>query len=446
MNGESTLNPKYRWSIVERSLGSNYDATLTGTGNVTRYLQNNGSFEYIGQDITRNKSDKWEGKAQLQYPDGNVGNKYRYGGSGSDAYQLFTNGFDTLGKYIVPLGASDSTFGRTNSSGYADGQFTGKTAGYVDASYTVSFTQKANLIGTWMGETMRFASASAICPENVFFPITSPASKPFLAIQSYYQTAPNSGVVPSTPSIIYDGSLNSRADGDIFHFRVAVRSFNGSTTSEGNAGANVNVMLGFTSRIGSTFEDGFTHSSNTPKISFNLSLTNYDSYGVLFNGNATKTTYTNDTAWIDVDVTLDYTNSTYVVYQDGVQVSTASFTGTAAEMYGYQITAYPDDNKDNSVITLMLDRVALYRPLTNHPAGTQLAPIKDLKISSIVNGVSNCKLNIQDDADNNSGNIGFAADDYDYTLTPIFDGTIASDWNILVVSAGGDVGKIDWRM
>ena len=441
MNGEATLNPKYRWSIVERSLGTNYDATLTGTGNVTRYLQNNGSFEYIGQDVTRNKSDKWEGKAQLQYPDGNVGNKYRYGGSGSDAYQLFTNGFDTLGKYIVPLGASDSTFGRTNSSGYADGQFTAKTAGYVDASYTVSFTQKANLIGTWMGETMRFASASAICPENVFFPITSPASKPFLAIQSYYQTAPSSGVVPTTPSIIYDGSLNSRADGDIFHFRVAVRSFNGSTTSEGNAGANVNVMLGFTSRIGSTFEDGFTHSSNTPKISFNLSLGSYDSYGVLFNGNTTKTSYTNDTAWIDVDVTLDYTNSTYVVYQDGVQVSTASFTATAAEMYGYQITAYPDDNKDNSVITLMLDRVALYRPLTNHPAGTQLAPIKDFKISSIVNGVSNCKLNIQDDADNNSGNIGFAADDYDYTLTPIFDSTITSDWNLLVFAAGG----YDWE-
>lgn len=440
MNGEATLNPKYRWSIIERSLVTNYDSTLVGTNNTTRYLQNNGSFEYIGQDVIRNKSDKWEGKAQLQYPDGNVGNKYRYGGSGSDAYQLFTNGYDTLGKYIIPLGASDSTFGRTNSIGYGDGNFTSKNAGYVDATYTVAFTQKANLIGTWMGETMRFDNASHICPENVFFPVTSPASKPFLAIQSYYQTAPNSGVVPSTASIIYDGSLNSRADGDIFHLRVAVRSFNGSTTSEGNAGANVNVMLGFTSRVGDTYEDGFTHSSNTPAISFNLSLNNYDSYGALYNGNATKTTYTNDTAWIDVDVTLDYTNGAYVVYQDGAQVSSGSFTGTAANMYGYQITAYPDDNKDNSVITLMLDRVALYRPLTNHPSGIQLAPVNDLKITSVVNGISSCKLSISDDADNDDGDIGFSANDYDYTLTPIFDSSITSDWYLLVFGASG----YDW--
>ena len=447
MNGEATLNPRYRWSIVERSLGTNYDAALTGTNNTYKYLQNNGAFEWIGQDIIRQKYDRWEGKAQLQYPDGNVGNKYRYGGSGNDAYQLFTNGFDTLGTYIVPLGSSDCTFGRTTANEYTDTLYESKTAGYVDASYAVSFTQKANLIGTWMGETMDFTDADEVCPQNIFFPVTSPANKPFLAIQSYYQTAPTSGSVPSIPSIIYDGSLNSRADGDIFHFRVAVRSFNGSTSSNGNAGANVNVKLGFTSRIGTIYEDGFTHSSNTPAINFNLSLTNYDSYGSLYNGNATKTSYTNDTAWIDVDVTLDYTNSTYVVYQDGVQVSTASFTGTAANMYGYQITAYPDDNKDNSVITLLLDRVALYRPLTNHPAGLQLAPVKDLKVSSVVNGISQCKINISDDADINvNGTIGFNSNEYDYTLTPIFDGSITSDWFLLVFAEGGNNWVRDSRI
>ena len=118
MNGEATLSPRYRWSYVERAKANNYDSTLTGTGDVTQRLSNTGSFNWLGCDVIRQSPSNWEGKAQLQYPDGHIGNKYRYNNAAGASYLLLVNGHDTLGRYIIPLGENDATFGRTLNKNY----------------------------------------------------------------------------------------------------------------------------------------------------------------------------------------------------------------------------------------------------------------------------------------------------------------------------------------
>jgi hypothetical protein len=111
MNGEAILNPRYRWSNNEINKSNGYNTALIGSSDETKELSNNGTFEWLSLDTTRQKASEYEGRAQLQYPDGNVGNKWRFDASGSDAYLLFSNGHDSLGKYIIPLGDDDSTFG-----------------------------------------------------------------------------------------------------------------------------------------------------------------------------------------------------------------------------------------------------------------------------------------------------------------------------------------------
>jgi hypothetical protein len=118
MNGEAILNPRYRWSNNEINKNNGYNTALIGSSDETKELSNRGTFEWLSLDTTRQKASEYEGRAQLQYPDGNVGNKWRFDASGSDAYLLFSNGHDSLGKYIIPLGDDDSTFGRATMNNY----------------------------------------------------------------------------------------------------------------------------------------------------------------------------------------------------------------------------------------------------------------------------------------------------------------------------------------
>ena len=73
MNGEATLNPRYRFSIADRNnMGSTH---VQNVDNTNRYLSNDGIFEWLSYDESRQKAEKWEGRAQLQYPDGHVANR-----------------------------------------------------------------------------------------------------------------------------------------------------------------------------------------------------------------------------------------------------------------------------------------------------------------------------------------------------------------------------------
>ena len=162
MNGEATLNPRYRWAQPDRDhTGGNEYAP-----DAQKLLKNDGVFEFISHDDTRQSNDEWEGRAQLQYPDGHVANRYRFGGASGDGYLKFVNGYDTLGSYVVPTGTNDATFGRATMQGYDNASYgTTFDAGTKDTSGT--FVQRAHLAGVWMGEGLQ-ESTSTTEPARLF--------------------------------------------------------------------------------------------------------------------------------------------------------------------------------------------------------------------------------------------------------------------------------------
>ena len=170
LNGEATLNPRYRWSYYDRTTVSGYpnaDEPYMFSLATNRLLHNKGAFEWLSFDTIRNRPNKQQGRSQLQYPDGHTNtNKFRthpFSGGGDDAYQMFSNGHDTLGRYIVPTGDIDSTFGRRDMQGYGS-TYTSKTDGknsWVKDSEMggsnhgvddgITMVRRAHLAGKWMG-------------------------------------------------------------------------------------------------------------------------------------------------------------------------------------------------------------------------------------------------------------------------------------------------------
>ncbi len=68
MNGEAFINPRFRFSIEERL----QDSAKQVASSSNQYLQNDGIFEWLSLDDTRLNFSHWEGRAQLQYPDGHI--------------------------------------------------------------------------------------------------------------------------------------------------------------------------------------------------------------------------------------------------------------------------------------------------------------------------------------------------------------------------------------
>ena len=221
MNGEATLNPRYRWAYPDRDHtgGSEY------APDAQKLLKNDGIFEFISHDDTRQSNDEWEGRAQLQYPDGHIANRYRFGGSGTVGYQRFVNGYDTIGSYLVPTGSNDATFGRSAMNGYTSSLYQDSSGSQSNAGVsdtTGDFVQRAHLAGVWMGEQLLETASDT--PNTLFAEVTSPAKKPFLVIQSSRWDKDDE---IHKPALIYDGPLNTRLDGDTFTTRVAVRTMTG---------------------------------------------------------------------------------------------------------------------------------------------------------------------------------------------------------------------------
>lgn len=459
MNGEATLNPRYRFSIADRNrLGSYGSNFLSTTSN--QYLSNKGLFEWLSYDSSRQKPEKWEGRAQLQYPDGHVANRYKFNAVSSEDYLLFTNGYDTLGKYYVGTGDNDSTLGRTamksfyNSGGTTN--YVDKVAGEIVASG--DFMQRAHLVGTWMGETLGESGtwdATSTTPQNLFAPVTSPSGQPFLAIQTY-RSAYNSS--SGKPTLIYRGSLNSKLDGDTFTARIAARAFNGATANNGKIDLNLLFELGFESTDfpTSSISSGF---SNNPAISKTIDLDSgstieYDALGFEYIGNDTAQNVINDNTWIDFDFVMDYTAQTYDVYINGEKkVTGAAFdeTRTAENMYGFQLTLLPKSGSSTST-TLMVDRVGLVRYLTDaEDYASYETPIQSLKITYPVNGFSSASLEINDMPSYESGgtdnlNLGMRKQDYLLNLKSIFSSSTPVDWSLLVFAgANARIDRPVWR-
>lgn len=461
MNGEATLNPRYRWAEPDRDqTGSNLYASSSNN-----FLQNDGIFEYISYDDTRQSSSEWEGRAQLQYPDGHVANRYRFAGSGSLGYHKFVNGHDTLGTYLVPTGRNDATFGRADMNGYTSGLFEDGTGNQSNAGVTDTtgnFVQRAHLAGVWMGE--QFLETSSNTPNTLFAEVHSPAKKPFLVVQSSRWGKTDNA---AKPALIYDGPINTRLDGDIFTTRVAMRTMSGKGGTDWTK-VGLQIEVGFPQPTSALTDTGF---SGTPAIDQIIPLNytaggisglTYDTKGELYNSSGVLQSYTNDDAWLDIDLVFNYSDNNYDVYVNGTlkasniamtdagKDGTADSATTAANLYGYQITVVNGESGDEEgyVSYLMVDRAGLVRYLTNNVTGdTDDAPITSLKMNRSVNGISSCTVKVSDIPDLHSDNVrGSVAANYAHNLKDLFVATTALDWNLLIF--GDTDNRIDrplWR-
>ena len=469
LNGEATLNPRYRWCILDRIRNNSTLPSASFFSSATdKLLHNKGLYEWISLDLTRNSPSTQQGRSQLEYPDGFTNaNRFRTnpqstsGIYGNDAYQLFCNGNDTSTRYIVPTGTIDGSFARNTMVGYGDSTtIANKTAGKNNITDThITLARRAHLAGHWMGETINTGSSDTSA-RDIFHTVESLSGQPFLCVQTFNKTGSNT--TPTEPSLIFDGSLNSRDTGDWLHFRLAVRSFNGTNTNNGKIIPKVTIKAGFSGTIAPTslssndlfganthFEEGLT---GTPAISFDVDLTGYNTHPLLYSMSRVKQTNipTKDNMWIDVDVHIDYTSGAqkFKVYQDGVLKSTNPFasgvTRTASAMYGWEIYTHSPSGSDDAVTTLMLDRAALFRPLTDMPSGEELNPLHSLSINTVNNGMSNCSIELNDEAQYSSPNqVGFSSDKYNHELHSLFSGVGLKEWKVIVFAGAGQTGNKD---
>ena len=472
LNGEARLNPRYRFSIIDRISDNSVVPSAYNFANSTyKLLHNKGMFEWLGYDAIRNYSSTEQGRATLEYPDGNTNaNKFRTnpanisGAYGADAFQMFCNGHDSSGYYVIPTGRADASFARSAMKGYNhNATFEAKEAGLHSITATnILRVSRAHLAGRWVGETIDFTSgANNTAPENIFAEVKSPSGQPFLCVQQYGKTGHDSTLY-SDPTIFYNGNLNSRDTGDYLSFRICVRSFNGTTSNDGKVVPKVYIKAGFPKTNGgietTTLSSGDAYGANThyeqgltgtPAIAFNLDLTGYDTHPMLYSSNTTKQTHTTDSMWIDVDIHLDYTSSpkVYKVYQDGVLKSTNNFytDREAIEMYGWEIYTRSPAGNDNTTTTIMLDRAALYRPLTDDPSGKELNPMQSLDFSMPNNGISTARLQFEDEPILNEADsqVGFIPTNYDFQMTDIFSGPLYQEWYLLIFAGAGETGRKD---
>lgn len=474
LNGEATLNPRFRWSFYDRQTSlSAYGIASASTqpyafvSDTKRFLHNKGNYEWLSYDSNRNYSAKRMGRSQLQYPDGHSNtNSFRTfprtnaHPQPGDAFQLFCNGHNTLGRYVVPTGDLDSSFGRQDMTGYADNTtykagnsgknswvrlstMTGTGSNINGNTSTLKMVRRAHLAGKWMGETLLFtdASISNDQPKNIFATLESPSGMPFLCVQQYEREGANS--TPALPTMYYDGTLNSRDTHDILTFRMAIRSFNGA----GKITPKVTIKAGYTSSpTTGNFENGLV---GTPVISFDLDITGYDTLPYLYENSTTASSYNNDDSWLDVDVHLNYDTQKYDVYKDGNKIlSEVAFNGSnikAEDMYGWQIYMHALSGSNNVSSTLMLDRVSLCRPLTDDPTERELPSLKEMSYQSTINGYSSITLQLEDDANDydSISNYGFSTSDYAHNFTSVFSGNKLSDWGIVLFAGGGKTGRVD---
>ena len=95
MNGEATLNPRYRWSVRDRANNSEFSSSSN------YLLLNDGIARWATTDTNRlSKGLLWEGRSQLQFPSGwTHPNRLRYDkaatASSENTYITFSSSGDT---------------------------------------------------------------------------------------------------------------------------------------------------------------------------------------------------------------------------------------------------------------------------------------------------------------------------------------------------------------
>tara|TARA_R110000851_G_scaffold15499_1_gene51172 strand:+ start:9038 stop:15859 length:6822 start_codon:yes stop_codon:yes gene_type:complete len=460
LNGEATLNPRYRWSVRDRANNSEFS-------NSSNYLaSNDGIFRWATLDSNRlGRGEKWAGRAQNQYPSTLVNaNRLRYAkpqnNNSDDSYMLMTSSYDSANRYYIPSGDTDASFGRSTKYEWNGRNWFKMQSGKSTATVP-HFMQYAHLTGCWMGERIQpnayngttgaAVSAHEQNPEVIFKPIKSNAGKPFLCVTTYQAVSgdnqlnnvTNSGAY--RPVIASSSNLNSKSDNDYFTIRMcsqAMLGFAGTVNElalQSSTPITYELKVGFptSTTFGTTGSGGGTAAifwTFTPTTGAGLSG-NENIYHVDWLAN--QEVGDTEDPWYDLEFKLDYTNNKFKVYHEGIEVTAtntsagsyssgytmANNTDTSAafkatELTGWEMFVKPTSTAGNSVVVAtMIDRWALMRPLTDYDA--DMSPVSSWSCSAMTNGISNAGITILDD-------------ETEQNLTPWFLSDDITDWKLLM--------------
>ena len=194
------------------------------------FNHNLGIHEWLTYDANRRQAGEYEGTAQLQFPDSHTNaNRQKYdGGTGIlgeaytttdpvEGYLLFGYAHNSVSRYYAAIGNNDSTFGRapSYSPNYnASSDALEPEAGIPTGVSAPTTSVNTHLAGVYSGEVLYNDVLTNGTPKAFLHPIQSPSGKPFLVTEVYHTPA------TYTPVLSFDGSLNSKGDGDVFTIRI----------------------------------------------------------------------------------------------------------------------------------------------------------------------------------------------------------------------------------
>lgn len=428
LNGWAVLNTRYTYAWCERGDGASGRFNNAAIATADQYNHNAGIHEWLTYDQNRRNAGKYEGMAQLQYPDSltNANRQKFDGGTGllgeayktadaKEAYLLFSYAHNTGSRYYAAVGTNDSSYGRaTSKTPDYDGGSTNTLdalAGIPTGVATPTTVVRTHLAGVYSGEVLYNNAYTDSNPKAMLYPIQSPAGKPFLVSEVYTVTTSD-----YTPILSFDGTLNSKGDGDIFTIRMhacavatSTANFKLSIGCEGTAFTSVDA-------VSSGSSSGDTGYSNAA-ITLDITPSAYQET------TSWTTPPTLTSLWDDYDFVIDYTNNRYTLYKNGTAVVTNQAMSnkadgsnfTPSDMYGWMITARRCSKK----AAVLIDRVGLVRPLNDYPSGIEMPPAVSMGYTSAVNSVSQLNLTLIDD-------------DSQLNLLEFFNASSYADWSLLM--------------
>ncbi len=420
INGWATLNPRYTYAWCERGDGASGRFNNAAITTADQHTHNAGIHEWLTYDQNRRNAGKYEGMAQLQYPDSLTNaNRQRFdGGTGilgeayktadaKDAFLLFSYAHNTGSRYYAAVGTNDSSYGRaTSKTPDYDGGSTSTLdalAGIPTGITTPTTVVRTHLAGVYSGEVLYNNAYTASNPKAMLYPIQSPAGKPFLVSEVYMTSA------SYAPVLSFDGTLNSKGDGDIFTIRMHACAVDTST-------ARFKLSIGCE---GSAFTSSSSGDTGYSRAAIELEITP----SAYQETTSWSTPPTLTSLWDDYDFVIDYTNNRYTLYKNGAavvtnQAMTTKADGTnftATDMYGWMIQGKSCSKK----AAVLIDRVGLIRPLNDYPSGIEMPPAVSMAYTSAVNSVSTLNLTLIDD-------------DSQLKLLEFFNATSYADWSLLM--------------
>lgn len=241
---------------------------------------------------------------------------------------------------------------------------------------------------------------------------------------------PIDGMFGFQPVIVGDTELNAQTDGERFTIRLAHQSFDRTASAvPGQVDASFMLSVGYNRN-----EAGFELNERGNMVGSKAAITHLfrpvngtgvnaarqTQFNMFENGVVGKSTYTMDQLWYDIDIVVDFTAQAYYVFCDGTMVGPGSFNAktdgsawTADDFYGWSLGVHFQSGRDlvdftgwQTMVT-MIDRVGYIYALQDRmthgviPSNIQQDDviIDKFKVKSMVDGMSQLEINIDDDDD-----------------------------------------------